>query len=397
MFIIGIYLFNEACISKPHQYLETHLTWGLCPISRQAFETGYYTSNAGSNYQLTHRYLEKEMAMMNSFTKFCISIQFRIACALAISFGVLLAPAVSYAQDFPLKPVKVVVPYSAGGPTDLMARAIAKYMAHATGQMFTIENRGGAGGTIGTAAVARSAPDGYTLVVNGTLAHALGPMLRPKSAGYAVAEMSAVGIFSSSSNFLVVSPSLNVKTVKELISRAKAEDGKLAFSSAGQASNPHLGAELFKALAGVQMEHIAYKGVSDTVNDLVSGRVPVAFASPSLALPLLKDNRILALATTGEKRMKGWDQLPTIAEAGVPGYVFESTYILAAPGKTPAPVMARLNALLQQALEDPETRIALEKLGLEPMKNSTSQADQLVMAEYKRWEDIIKRLDIKQD
>lgn len=325
------------------------------------------------------------------------SSPFAPIAALCLAWAVFVAPISSVAQDFPSKPVRVIVPYSAGGPTDLMARAIAKYMASASGQMFTVENRGGAGGTIGTAAVARSAPDGYTLVVNGTLAHALGPMLRPKTAGYVVQEMSAVGIFSSSSNFLVVSPSLQVKTVRELITRAKAEEGKLAFSSAGQASNPHLGAELFKSLAGVPMEHIAYKGVSDTVNDLVSGRVPVAFASPSLALPLLKDNRIVALATTGEKRMKGWEQLPTIAEAGVPGYVFESTYVLAAPGKTPASVMSRLNTLLQQALEDPETRTALEKLGLETMKNTTAQADQLVMMELKRWEDIIKRLDIRQD
>ena len=319
------------------------------------------------------------------------------AAMVGLALPVLFSPMSAHAQDYPNKAVRVVVPYSAGGPTDLMARAIAKYMASATGQTFTIENRGGAGGTIGTAAVARSAPDGYTLVLNGTLAHALGPLLRPKTGGYSVQEMSAVGIFSSSSNFLVVSPSLNVKNVRELIAKAKAEDGKLAFSSAGPASNPHLGAELFKSMAGVPMEHIPYKGVSDSVNDLISGRVPVAFASPSLALPLLKDNRIVALATTGEKRMKGWEQLPTVAEAGVPGYVFESTYILAAPGKTPAPVMAKINALLQQALDDPETRIALEKLGLEPMKNSTAQADQLVLTELRRWEDIIKRLDIRQD
>jgi tripartite-type tricarboxylate transporter receptor subunit TctC len=301
----------------------------------------------------------------------------------------------AHAQEFPVKPVRVVVPYSAGGPVDMMARAVAKYMANASGQPFTVENRGGAGGTIGTALVARAAPDGYTVVFNGTLAHTLGPMLRPKSAGYTLSDMSAVGIFSSSSNFLVVTPSLNVKSVKELIARAKAEEGKLAFSSAGPASNPHLGAELFKSLAGVQMEHIAYKGVSDTVPDLVSGRVPVAFASPTLALPLIRDNRIVALATTGEKRMKGWEQLPTTAEAGVPGYVFESTYIMAAPVKTPAVVMARLNALLQQALDDPDTRTALEKLGLEPMKNTTAQADQLVVAELRRWEDIIRRLDLR--
>ena len=318
---------------------------------------------------------------------------------LTLSMGLWLAgqavlpPAM--AQDFPARPVRVVVPYSAGGPVDMMARAVSKYMANVSGQSFTVENRGGAGGTIGTALVARSAPDGYTVVFNGTLAHTLGPMLRPKSAGYTLSEMAAVGVFSSSSNFLVVAPSLQVKSVRELIARAKAEDGKLAFSSAGPASNPHLGAELFKSLAGVNMEHIAYKGVSDTVPDLVSGRVPVAFASPTLALPLIRDNRLVALATTGERRMKGWEQLPTMAEAGLPGYVFESTYIMAAPAKTPAHVMARLNAWLQQALDDPDTRAALDKLGLEPVKNSTDQADQLVVAELRRWENIVKRLELK--
>lgn len=313
----------------------------------------------------------------------------------SVALALSIAPLAVQAQDFPNKPVRVVVPYSAGGPVDMMARAVAKYMTHATGQQFTVENRGGAGGTIGTALVARAAPDGTTVVFNGTLAHTLGPMLRPKTAGYALSDLSAIAIFSSSSNFLVVSPSLQIKSVKELIARAKTDDGKLAFSSAGPASNPHLGAELFKSLAGVPMEHIAYKGVSDTVPDLVSGRVPVAFASPTLALPLLRDNRIVALATTGEKRMKGWEHLPTTAEAGVPGYVFESTYIMAAPGKTPATVMSRLNALLQQALDDAETRAALEKLGLETMKNSTAQADQLVQAELRRWEEIVKRLDLK--
>jgi tripartite-type tricarboxylate transporter receptor subunit TctC len=277
----------------------------------------------------------------------------------------------------------------------MMARAVSKYMAAATGQSFTIENRGGAGGTIGTALVARAPADGYTVVFNGTLAHTLGPLLRPKSAGYALADLSAIGVFSSSSNFLVVSNSLGVKTVKELIARAKAEDGKLAFSSAGPASNPHLGAELFKSLTGVPMEHIAYKGVSDTVPDLVSGRVPVAFASPTLALPLLRDNRIVALATTGEKRIKGHEQLPTVAEAGVPGYVFESTYIMAVPAKTPAAAISKLNTLLQQALEDPETRLALEKLGLDPIKNTGAQADQLVQAELHRWEDIVRKLELK--
>lgn len=314
---------------------------------------------------------------------------------LASSLSIAAASGLVSAQEFPVRPITVIVPYTAGGPTDMMARAIAKHMATTGGQPVVVENRSGAGGAIGTAATARSAPDGYTLVLNGTLAHALAPMLRPTSAGYTVAEMSAVGVFSRSSNFLVVAPSLGIKSVKELIDRAKAEPGKISFSSAGLASNPHLGAELFKALAGVDLEHIPYKGVSASVPDLVSGRVPVAFASPTLALPLLKDNRLLALAVTGEKRLKGWEHLPTVAEAGVPGYVFESTYVLVAPGKTPTAVMRKLNDMLQKALDDAETISALDKLGLEAMKNSTAQADQLVQTEFDRWSGIIARLNLK--
>jgi tripartite-type tricarboxylate transporter receptor subunit TctC len=328
-----------------------------------------------------------------------ISIPVRRAILSTAVAGVVLmtagAPHSAHAQEFPTRPITIIVPYTAGGPTDMMGRAIAKHMAVTGGQPVVVENRAGAGGAIGTAATARSAPDGYTLVLNGTLGHALAPLLRPNSAGYTVAEMSAIGVFSRSSNFLVVAPSLGVKSVKELIDRAKAEPGKISFSSAGLASNPHLGAELFKALAGVDLEHIPYKGVSASVPDLVAGRVPVAFASPTLALPLLKDNRLIALAVTGEKRMKGWEQIPTIAESGVPGYLFESTYILVAPGKTPPALMARLNQMLQRALDDPETISALDKLGLETMKNTPAQADQLVQAELDRWSGIIKRLNLK--
>jgi tripartite-type tricarboxylate transporter receptor subunit TctC len=317
------------------------------------------------------------------------------AAVASVALMASLVPHTVQAQDFPTRPITIIVPYTAGGPTDMMGRAIAKHMAVTGGQPVVVENRAGAGGAIGTAATARSAPDGYTLVLNGTLGHALAPLLRPNSAGYTVAEMSAIGVFSRSSNFLVVAPTLGVKSVKELIDRAKAEPGKISFSSAGLASNPHLGAELFKALAGVDLEHIPYKGVSASVPDLVAGRVPVAFASPTLALPLLKDNRLIALAVTGEKRMKGWEQIPTVAESGVPGYVFESTYILVAPGKTPPALMTRLNQMLQRALEDPETVSALDKLGLETMKNTPAQADQLVQAELDRWSGIIKRLNLR--
>lgn len=299
------------------------------------------------------------------------------------------------AQPFPNKAVKVIVPYTAGGPTDLMARAVAKEMAQITGQPFVVENRPGAGGTIGTTAVSRSAPDGYTLVVNGALAHVLNPILMPKAAGYVAEDLVSIGMFATSPMVLVVAPTLNVKSVKELIAMAKADPGKLTFSSAGPASNPHLAAELFKGLAGVDLQHIPYKGVSATVPDLVSGRVPVAFGSPTLADPLIKDKRVIALAVTSPKRLAEYPGLPTMAEAGVPDYAFESSYVMMAPAKTPPETVARLNALLQQALSTPETQKAMKGLGLDTVLNTTSEAEQYVSDLQKRWSAVLKKIEIK--
>ena len=299
------------------------------------------------------------------------------------------------AQTFPTKAVKVIVPYTAGGPTDLMARAVAKEMAQITGQPFVVENRPGAGGTIGTTAVSRSPADGYTLVVNGALAHVLNPILMPKTAGYVADDLVSIGMFATSPMVLVVAPTLGVKSVKELIAMAKADPGKITFSSAGPASNPHLAAELFKGLAGVDLQHIPYKGVSATVPDLVSGRVPVAFGSPTLADPLIKDKRVIPLAVTSPKRLAEYPGLPTMAEAGVPEYSFESSYVMLAPAKTPPETVARLNALLQQALAAPETQKAMKGLGLETVLNTTAQADQYVSDLQKRWDAVLKKIEIK--
>jgi tripartite-type tricarboxylate transporter receptor subunit TctC len=320
----------------------------------------------------------------------------RLLLGSAMALGAaLLAPSPGQAQAFPSKTVRIIVPYTAGGPTDLMARAIAKEMAAITGQPVVVENRSGAGGTIGSAAVARSAPDGYTLVVTGTYAHLLNPTLMPKSAGYVPGDLAAIGVFASSPMVLVTAHSLGVKSVEELIALAKKPGQRLTYSSAGNASNPHLATELFKALAGVDLEHIPYKGVSATVPDLVSGRVPVAFASPSLADPLIKDNRVLALAVTSAKRRPGMENIPTLQEAGVKDYLFESSYVMMAPAKTPAEVLQRLNQLLAQSLASGETQKSLQSLGLETVDQSLAQAEKYLSDQHKIWDAVLKKIDLR--
>ena len=313
-----------------------------------------------------------------------------LACA-----AIGLSPYSSEAQTFPNKTIRVIVPYTAGGPTDLMARAISKEMAALTGQPVVVENRSGAGGTIGSAAVARSAPDGYTLVVTGTYAHLLNPTLMPKSAGYVPEDLAAIGVFASSPMVLITAHSLGVKSVAELIDLAKKPGNRLTYSSAGNASNPHLATELFKALAGVDLEHIPYKGVSATVPDLVSGRVPVAFASPSLADPLIKDNRVTALAVTSRKRRPGMEHLPTVQEAGVKDYLFESSYVMMAPVKTPADILQRLNQLLGQSLANSETQKSLQGLGLETVNQSLAEAERYLAEQGKIWDAVLKKIDLR--
>lgn len=316
-----------------------------------------------------------------------------MAASVASALGA-VAPGLQ-AQAFPTKAVRIVVPYTAGGPTDLMARAIAKEMAAITGQPVVVENRSGAGGTIGSATVARSAPDGYTLVVTGTYAHLLNPTLMPKSAGYVPEDLAAIGVFASSPMVLVTAHSLNVKTVAELVELARRPGNRLTYSSAGNASNPHLATELFKALAGVDLEHIPYKGVSATVPDLVSGRVPVAFASPSLADPLIKDNRVTPLAVTSLKRRTGMEHLPTLQEAGIKDYLFESSYVMMAPVRTPAEILQRLNQLLAQSLSNSETQKSLQGLGLETVNQTLPQAEQYLSEQKKIWDAVLKKIDLR--
>jgi len=315
-----------------------------------------------------------------------------VAMAATFSAGAL---AQASAADWPQKPVKIVVPFSAGGSSDTLGRGIAQQLQNALKQSFVIENKGGGGGTIGSAQVAKSAPDGYTLVLNGTLGHALAPMLRPNTAGYTVADMSAVGVFSRSSNFLVVAPSLGVKSVKELIDRAKAAPGKISFSSAGLASNPHLGAELFKALAGVDLEHIPYKGGADLAADLIEGRVQVAFDAAPAAINNAKSGKTRIIAVAAPTRSPFLPDVPTTVEQGVKDIDIVSFLGWFGPKGMAPDVVRKLNAALVQSIAQPSVKEFYNTGAYTAESSSPELLAREVKDSYERWGALVKKINLQ--
>ncbi len=318
---------------------------------------------------------------------------------LTLTFG-LIASALSFvtqAQEFPSRTLQVIVPFTAGGPTDAMARVVGRELARLTNQPVIVENRPGAGGNVGSAQVARAEPDGYTMIVNGGLTHTLNPQIFAKTSGYALKDFKAVAAFAKSPMVLTVNPDLSVNDVQQLVALAKAKPGGLSFASGGQASNPHMAAELFRASTQTDMLHIPYKGTADSVKDIVSGRVQVGFFSPQVAEPLIQAGRLKALGVTSTTRIKGLDSIPTIAEQGVKEFVFESWYIVLVPAKTPGPIVAKLNQLINQALDTLETQKAFLSIGLDVIHATPEQTEASILAEQNKWSDLVRKIGLQLD
>jgi len=220
------------------------------------------------------------------------------------------------AQDYPNRPIMLVVPYAAGGGNDVMARIVAEKMSKTLGQQIVIENRGGAGGTIATRAVAKSAPDGYTLVIGGTGTLAINPTLYPNAGYDPRKDFAPIGLIATGALVVLVHPSVPVRSIEELIDRARKEPGKLNYASAGPGSGIHLGTELFASMAGIRFTHIPYRGTSPALNDLLGGHVDIYFSSLPPALGLVGEGKVRALAVTGSRREQALPDLPTVAEAG---------------------------------------------------------------------------------
>jgi tripartite-type tricarboxylate transporter receptor subunit TctC len=309
---------------------------------------------------------------------------------------VLLAPA-ALAQDYPTRPITLVVPYAAGGGNDVLARVVAEKMSKSLGQQIVIENRGGAGGSIATRQVAKAAPDGYTLVIGGTGTLAVNPTLYSNVGYDPRKDFAPVGLIATGALVILVNPSVPAKTVPELIALAKQEPGKLNYASAGVGSGIHLGAELFAHMAGVKLTHIPYKGSGPALNDLLGGHVNIYFSSIPPAVALVRDGKVRAIAVTGATRSRVFPDLPTVAETGLPGYEAVLHYGIVAPAGTPRKIVDRLNRELRAALAMDDVRARLASTGAEPLPSTPEEYVADIDREEKKWSDIVKLSGAKAD
>lgn len=314
-----------------------------------------------------------------------------LACALALA-----APAAATAQAFPTKPIKLIVTYPPGGGADLMARLVAPKMAEALGQPVVVENKAGASGQIGASEVARAAPDGYTLMLDAAN-FAVNPSLYAKLPYDPAKAFAPIGVLALYPNMLVVTPSFAPKNVKELVDLAKSKPGTVAFASSGNGSAQHLAGELFKQKAGVDLQHIPYKGGGPAMNDVMGGQVPVFFANVASGLGHVKGGKLRAMALTGAKRIAALPDIPTMAEAGVPGYeVYEWNGIFA-PGGTPAPVVAKLAEALGKAMAAPDVKERVATLGGEIAPQGPKEAEKFIREQTDMWARVVKAGNIKVD
>ena len=294
------------------------------------------------------------------------------------------------AATYPNKPVKIVVPFPPGGATDIFARAIGAELQKAWGQTVIIENKAGGGGTPGADSVAKSAPDGYTLVMGTVGTHAINMSLYAKMPYDAVKDFDPVVLVAGVPNILVVHPSVNAKTVKELTALAKSQPGKLNVASSGNGTSIHLSAELYKLMAGVDIVHVPYKGSSPAVADLLGGQVQMMFDNLPVSLPHVKAGKLRALAVTSLTRSAALPDVPTMDEEGYKGFDATSWFGLLAPTGTPKEIIVKINAAAVKAIATPEMRERLAAQGADPVGNTSEQFAAFIKLELEKWAKIVK-------
>jgi tripartite-type tricarboxylate transporter receptor subunit TctC len=300
----------------------------------------------------------------------------------------------AFAQNYPLKPIRMMIGFSAGSTTDVLARTVGQKFAEAWGQQVVVDNRPGAGGISASTTVASAAPDGYTLLMV-SAGHAATAAMFTKLPYDTLQDFAGVSRVANVPSILVVSPALGAKTARELIALAKAKPGQFNFSSPGVGSANHLAAELFKTLAGIRASHVPYKGIPEAVTAVISGEVQFNFSPVVNTLSLSRDGKLLSLAASTGKRSAIQPDVPTVAEAGVPGYVFDPWFGILAPAKTPKDILNKLNREIARILQLPDVKERLLALGAEPAPTTPEGFDAHVRSEVAKFKKIVQDAGIK--
>jgi tripartite-type tricarboxylate transporter receptor subunit TctC len=327
----------------------------------------------------------------------CFAAFVAIAVALVSQLGALLDARHAEAQDYPTRPVKIVVPFGPGGGTDALARFLARALEQRLGQPFIIENRGGSGTTLGATAVARSEPDGYTLMLGTASTFAAAPGLYRRLAYDPNKDFSPIILLATVPFVLVTHPSLDVGTVAEFVALAKRKPGELTYASAGVGAVHHIFCELFMSMTGIEMKHVPYRGGAQAINDVVAGHVPVYFADVGPAAPLIKTGKLKALGVTTMTRSVNLPDVPTLHEAGVKGYEANTWQMMVGPASMPEPVVMRLNQALVNFMNTTEAQNHFVSMGMQPKSTTPAEARDYIRKESERWTAIIKGIGITID
>jgi tripartite-type tricarboxylate transporter receptor subunit TctC len=324
-------------------------------------------------------------------------MKYRVPCARIVT-GLLLAlvAPIGFGQNYPSKSIRLIVPYAPGGIVDYIGRLLGQRLSEGFGQSVVVDNRPGAGGIIGIETASRANGDGYTLLIMDP-AIVINPSLLPKVPYDIHKDLAPVTILSNSPLVLAVNAKVPASSVQELVNLAKAQPGKLAFASAGVGTTPHMAGELFKARIQSDIVHVPYKGSGPAMTDLIGGQVQMTFSSITAALPFIKDGRLRGLATTGAKRAAALSGVPTMIEAGYPGFEVNLWLGLFLPASTPRPVVSSLNAEIRKALQNPAVAAGFEKVGAEPLGITPSEAAAYVKNEFTKWANVIREARLRAD
>lgn len=317
-----------------------------------------------------------------------------IAAAVAATFGSGAAAAAT-GDAYPTRPIRIIVAYTPAGTTDILARLIGQKMTESWGQSVIVENRPGANGNIGTEIAARATPDGYTILMATAATHSINNTLYPKLTWHAERDFAPVSLVAVVPNLLVVNNALPVKSVKELIAYAKANPGKLTFGSPGIGATAHLSMELFKTLTGTSMVHVPYKGSAGVLADVTGGQIQLAMDNIPVYLPQAKAGKIRALAVSSPRRAAAAPDIPTVAEAGVPGFEALSWFGLVAPAKTPTATVSKLAAETQRILKLPDVNERIVALGAQPVGGTPQEYAAFIKSEIQKWQKVIRSAGVK--